>query len=554
MGEHLASHQQIAALADRIAYMRGGLDLRPSFAPLDPFTRWALGLVAACGALAAVGLGVDISQLRLLFQPATDEQALQLARAAQDATGGMLRGLRLALLVAMAGGFLTWLYQLRANVRALGVRRPRFSRAWVIAAFFVPGLNCVRPYAVVAEIWRASSPESLDPFEWQDVRVPPLLRGWWSAVLAWAALGAMALVAEWSAGVVIGRLRFAASLSFLADLAACAAAALTCVLVSQLVELQRAKWERISVPGDENADAAAVAGPSGAGSHPTARTAVAASPPDSAAPASGDASTRFDADTAVHALAAGRFGARIDPGWWVVAGPNGGYLAAILLRALAAAVGDPARTPRSLSIHYTARPVAGAAEIATRIERSGRSLTTVSARMTQGDRLVALALAAFARPQPEAAGFAHAAMPAAPPPEQCPLLPARIPLHSRYEVRWAIGSQPFAGGAEAVCGGWIRLAEPRVLDAPLAAAFCDAFPPALFSTLADTALPGGIPAIDLTLHFRGPLPLAAAEPGAPVLAVVRARLVNEGFLEQDGELWSRDGQLLAHSRQLAVLR
>jgi hypothetical protein len=77
----------------------------------------------------------------------------------------------------------------------------------------------------------------------------------------------------------------------------------------------------------------------------------------------------------------------------------------------------------------------------------------------------------------------------------------------------------------------------------------------VFSTLADDdALPGGIPTIDLTVHFRSPLPLAAAEPGAHVLAVFRTRLVNEGLLEEDGELWSRDGQLLAHSRQLALLR
>ena len=62
------------------------------------------------------------------------------------------------------------------------------------------------------------------------------------------------------------------------------------------------------------------------------------------------------------------------------------------------------------------------------------------------------------------------------------------------------------------------------------------------------------PTVDLTIHFRGPLPQPAAEPGERVLAVFRTRLAREGFLEEDGELWSRDGVLLAHSRQLALLR
>jgi len=63
----------------------------------------------------------------------------------------------------------------------------------------------------------------------------------------------------------------------------------------------------------------------------------------------------------------------------------------------------------------------------------------------------------------------------------------------------------------------------------------------------------GIPTVDLTVHFRETLPLAGARPDDWTLATFRTRVVREGFLEEDGELWSRDGRLLAHSRQLAVL-
>ena len=59
--------------------------------------------------------------------------------------------------------------------------------------------------------------------------------------------------------------------------------------------------------------------------------------------------TRFDTDTDIRQTEPGRFEARIDTGWWVVAGPNGGYIAAILLRALEAAVDDP--TPGSALAH-----------------------------------------------------------------------------------------------------------------------------------------------------------------------------------------------------------
>jgi len=265
--------------------------------------------------------------------------------------------------------------------------------------------------------------------------------------------------------------------------------------------------------------------------------------------------SRFDLDTAVQPLGDGRYQARIDPGWFVVRGPNGGYVGAILLRALTAAVDDPERAPRSLTIHYTAPPVAGPAEIDTAVERRGRSLTTVSARLRQGDRLLGLAIAAFSKPR-EAPSFRDAAPPELPPPERCTPLPKRIAIHERYEQRWGLGPLPFSGGSSeiALSGGWIRLAEgTRPLDAPLVAAFTDAWPPAVFARFTPEQVGAGIPTVDLTIHFRAPLPPPDVRPGDFVLAAFRSRYARDGFLEEDGEIWSAGGELLAHSRQLALL-
>jgi acyl-CoA thioesterase len=263
---------------------------------------------------------------------------------------------------------------------------------------------------------------------------------------------------------------------------------------------------------------------------------------------------RFERDTSVTPLGDGRFGARIDRGWWIVRGPNGGYVAAILLRALGEAVGDPTRAPRSLTAHFTSPPAEGPAEVRTAVERSGRSVTTATARLEQGGRLRALAVAAFGAPRP-GPEFSHLVMPEGVPPERAAPLAegaAAIPMRERYESRLAFGS-PRRGGAEARTGGWIRLREdPGPVDAPLITAYTDAWPPAVFTRLEPGSLPGGVPTLDLTVHFRTPWP-DDLDPRDFALVTFRSRLAHEGFVEEDGEVWTRDGRLLAQSRQLAVM-
>ena len=97
---------------------------------------------------------------------------------------------------------------------------------------------------------------------------------------------------------------------------------------------------------------------------------------------------RFERDTSVVALGEGRYGVHIDRGWWIVRGPNGGYVAALMLRALEEAVGDPSRTPRAFTVHFTSPPTEGAAEVHTVRERVGRTVTTATARLTQGGKLL----------------------------------------------------------------------------------------------------------------------------------------------------------------------
>ena len=261
--------------------------------------------------------------------------------------------------------------------------------------------------------------------------------------------------------------------------------------------------------------------------------------------------SRFVTDTAVAAVGPGRYAASIDRGWWIERGPNGGYLAAIVLRAVVAEVDDRARRPRSLTLHYLRPPVEGPCEVTVTLERVGRGLTTASARLTQDGRDCILALAALGvdRPGPEL--HDHPA-PVVPSPEDAPAGagPAEgapdIPFRHRFEVRPVLGTPPFSSGPVAETGGWIRTADHDVLDDVLLAAITDSWPPAVFSRLQE---PAGVPTIELTVHFRG----EPARDSAWCLVRFRTREVGAGYLEETGEVWSTDGRLLADSRQLGVL-
>jgi acyl-CoA thioesterase len=257
----------------------------------------------------------------------------------------------------------------------------------------------------------------------------------------------------------------------------------------------------------------------------------------------------FDADTAVTQIAENVFHGEISPNWSVQRGPNGGYLAALILRALQLVAGG-GRDPRSLTLHYLAPPDTGPCEVAVTIERAGRTMSTLSARLTQGVRLCVLALAVFARPR---AGLeiVEARMPDAPAPDDAtPItLGAGPGFWNNYEVRQAYGGTPFSGSEDMRSAGWLRLRESRAADAPFLAALTDAWFPQIFTRL---TAPVPAPTIDLTIHFRAHLPLTNARPDDWYLLGVSTRLATEGFFEEDAEVWSRDGRLLAQSRQLAL--
>lgn len=260
----------------------------------------------------------------------------------------------------------------------------------------------------------------------------------------------------------------------------------------------------------------------------------------------------LDEALALHRRSDGGWDCTIVENYWIADGPNGGYLAALLATAAERQIGVPNRQARGLTVHYLRRPDAGPAVLRVEILREGRSVSFLRVGLEQDERPVATATGMWASARQ---GFEHAAwtMPNAAPPDQCPPMTSvrgddLFPIHQQWDIR-SIGGVPFGEGESTEMSWWIRPPVHRPLDAVMVIAMADALPPPIFAV----AGPGmGVPTLDLTVHIRADLESTRWEPGDWILARFLTRLAQDGFVEEDGELWTADGTLVANSRQLAI--
>lgn len=133
-------------------------------------------------------------------------------------------------------------------------------------------------------------------------------------------------------------------------------------------------------------------------------------------------------------------------------------MTALVLRGMLAALDDPARVPRSLTVHFVSPPVEGPCEVAVRVARAGRSLHTLLARLEQDGEPRAVALGAFS-PAWSGPEMSSGEAPAAPPPEEIQPLAfgAGMPeFFSNVELRPVFGGFTGSGAEGMEVGGWIQ--------------------------------------------------------------------------------------------------
>ncbi|MEV8035662.1 thioesterase family protein [Streptomyces sp. NPDC002742] len=268
--------------------------------------------------------------------------------------------------------------------------------------------------------------------------------------------------------------------------------------------------------------------------------------------------SEFDRDTAVTARGAGVYDVDLSAGWTIINAVNGGYLLAVLGRALADAL--PHSDPFTISAHYLTASQPGPAVIRTDVVRTGRTLSTGQASLFQYDdegreteRIRVLASYGDLDTLPDDVRTT-ARPPEIPPMDQCfgpQDAPAPIPGSSAITDRlflkldpatlgWALGAPSGKGEMRS----WFGLADGRDADPLSLLLAVDALPPTAF----EIGLSGWVPTVELTVHVR-----CRPAPG-PLRVSITTRNLAGGFLEEDAEVWDSADRLVAQSRQLARAR
>ncbi len=285
------------------------------------------------------------------------------------------------------------------------------------------------------------------------------------------------------------------------------------------------------------------------------------------------AMTTFDDATAVTRLEDGRYEARADPRFALVApgssaappAVNGGVLMATVLRAVLDEAPNP--HPVATSANFLRVPRLGAAEVQVSWLKRGKTASTARAALVQdGAPVVDMTVTTGTVPGgPPSAGAADQAdgsgqaLAWTGEPPAFPALADCVDLGAWPGTEGANGAAGFAAHVTvlldpAVTGwrggepsgfpemrGYVTLREPRDPDALLLAFAVDALPPVVFGLGAT----GWAPTVELTWHMR-----AVPQPG-PLRVAARCRHVSGGWFDEEAEVWDAAERLVAQSRQLA---
>lgn len=247
----------------------------------------------------------------------------------------------------------------------------------------------------------------------------------------------------------------------------------------------------------------------------------------------------------------GRYSLDVPEGWRQGRGAYGGLVIASMVRAIEHAVGDPARMVRSITAELPGPVMAGAAEITVDILRTGNSLSTARAALSQGGEVKTHAVGVLAATRSGSGPLAWqeltrpdvAAWSTIEPVSMAGADAALWPEFAHHFEYRVVEGMPACGTSRTL--GWLRPRLPGGLrDVAHIAAVIDAWWPAALCKL-PTAHP--MATIVYTLDIVAGI--AGLDPEAPMIYRATAPVLADGYCLETRELWGEDGRLIAINHQ-----
>lgn len=255
------------------------------------------------------------------------------------------------------------------------------------------------------------------------------------------------------------------------------------------------------------------------------------------------AASDFDRTTALQPTGQpGEFAVDLDAGWSSLVGVHGGYLCALAVRGAEALAAD--RSVRTLTTSFLRSGDVGPATLTVREVRRGRSMSTVTADLSQHDRLLLTSRLTLLQPR-EGVEWSTPLHLGLPPRDECVRMEGgRVSHFERVDGLLDPGSLPFSSGDRAMVRGYLRPLDGERVDSAWLAMATDWFPPPAFVRLEPPT--GGI-SIDLTTHIHRPeLALADDE---WLVGSFEVETSSAGLAVERGVLATTDGTLVAESFQ-----
>lgn len=257
----------------------------------------------------------------------------------------------------------------------------------------------------------------------------------------------------------------------------------------------------------------------------------------------------FDKDLEIFDTGSQVFALTLSDHWSINGTPNGGYLMGVIARIMECCSQKKA-TP-IITANYISKCFPGKALAYVEVISESSNFTRLQVRLVQQGEEKIRALGTFSSElngeviqkyetgPPVMASFEESF--------QVPVIPDNA-LFDHIDLRldpscvgWVSGdlSEP------SEFKGWVSFKKERKIDIPAILLFTDTFPPPVFASFGASAW---VPTIELSVNVR-------KIPDTRILkGIFKSRFISGGLVEEDGELWDTNGELVAISRQISKYR